>query len=77
MSSTRPAASLQETHDAPAQVYARESLNLKAKTWTWSAPGPMASVQHAERKEVIATALEMDEEDFHPCWWAGESWDWD
>ena len=77
MSSLRTASTAREVQEAPAVVYTRDSLNFKAKTWTWSAPGPMASVQHAERKEVVAAAPEFDEEVFEVTWWAGESWDWE
>lgn len=77
MTSTPTAAIPRESYDTPALVYTREPANFKRKArWTWSAPGPMASAQHAERKEVVAAA-ELDHEELQAYWWPGECWDWE
>ena len=78
MTSTRTATISRESNDTPTFVYTREPVNFKPKArWTWSAPGPMASVQHAERKEVAEAAAEFQDEEFQACWWPGECWDWE
>jgi hypothetical protein len=77
MKAKTAAVAARESYDAPALVYTREGRNFKEKTWTWSDPGPMASAQHAERKEIVAATPQFDTSDFQARWWAGESWDWD
>ena len=77
MASTRAATATRELYDTPAVVYTRDAYNFKAKAWTWSDPGPMASAQHAERKEVVCATADFDGDDFEARWWPGESWDWE
>jgi hypothetical protein len=77
MTGTRTPSAHRESHEAPSLVYTRDGANYKNKAWTWSAPGPMASMQHAERKEVGSSTPEFDDEDFRACWWPGDDWDWE
>jgi hypothetical protein len=77
MKAIRAIPPLHEPEEAPPFVYTQDTLNFKVKTWTWSDPGPMASAQHAERKEVVGAAPEFDDADFQARWWPTESCDWD
>jgi hypothetical protein len=77
MKATRSIPVLHDTDDAPALVYTRDALNFQVKTWTWSDPGPMASAQHAERKEIVSAAPEFDASDFEARWWPAESGEWE
>jgi len=77
MNAVRTLSTPRDTYEAPALVYTREAMHFKPKARTWSAPGPMASVQHAERKELVAAAADFEDDEFQACWWPGESWDWE
>jgi hypothetical protein len=70
-------ATVHEPYETATPVYTRDPLSFKAKTWTWSDPGPMASAQHAERKEIVSSDPEFEAGDFEGRCWFPDSWDWE